>query len=110
MITINDINKVFQGEGFLCNYKSNPQLFSHTPCGIIKLCNPLKLLRKVLMHNHYYDRCLLDSMIKSNSVMLKDYEIVFSEWESKIYNTPKELMEFVKKNPDFYYEEYARER
>lgn len=108
MITLSQCQKVFQGEGFLCNYKSNPRLFAHTPCGIISLCNPSKLLRRIFMHNYYYDRCLFDSMINSKCVMMKDYEIVFSDWENKIYNTPEELLEFTKKNTDFYYEEYAK--
>jgi len=108
MVTLFQIQKVFEGEGFLCNYKSNPRLFAHTPCGIIKLCNPVKLLNRLFMYGYYYDKCLFDSMINSKQVILKDYEIVFSEWESKIYNTPDELLKYTKKNSDFYYEEYAK--
>ena len=48
-------------------------------------------------------------MIASKSIMLKNESAVFSDWENKVYNTPEELLEFTKNNPDFYYEDYIHE-
>lgn len=108
MITLEKCQNVFEGKGFLSNYESNKGYFSTTPCGHISLKNPIKLLKRIIKHNYFYDRMLFSSMLDGKIDVTKNQDIVFSDWECKVYNTPEELLEYTKKNSDFDYVEYAK--
>ena len=100
----NITKKVFNGEGFLTNYCSSwcpRQMPSH-----IKLVNPLKLCHKIKKFNYFYDKYLFDKLLDAKIDILQNKEIVFSEWNNKIYNTPEELQAFLNKNLQFKYMPY----
>lgn len=107
MITFYQCQQVFKGKGFLSNYKSNPRYFSTTPCGFIGIVNPLKLYKRVLEFNYFYDNRLLKNLINAKIDILINREIVFSDWDNKIY-TFEELWESMKNDCEWRYVEYAR--
>lgn len=107
MITFYQCQQVFEGKGFLSNYESNPSYFSTTPCGHISKVNPLKLYKRVLEFNYFYDNRLLKNLINAKIDILINREIVFSDWDNKIY-TFEELWEYIKHDCEWRYVEYAR--
>lgn len=107
MINLSQCQKVFEGKGFLSNYKSNPRYFSTIPCGHIKKINPLNLYIRVLKFNYFYDKCLLIKLIDAKIDICEDKDFVFSDWDNEIY-TFEELWKIYKNDCNWYYVEYAK--
>lgn len=101
------VDKVFNLEGFLTNYNSNPNYFYSSPSGHIGRVNPKKLLFTVYKYGYLYDKRILHQLIDNKIDINLDETIIWSDWEQKQFYTKDELKNYLLKNKTFEYVEYA---